>query len=80
MSRSSSKPDLRVEFKEIHTSEPTGSWSRLAHLLTSLSELYIIFERVCSLGFRLQVYSLGMRPSDGGSPGPALGAPRYPGR
>jgi len=46
MSRTSSKADLRVEYKEIHTSEPTGSWSRLAHLLTSLSELYIIFERV----------------------------------
>ncbi|KAF8536034.1 hypothetical protein BDD12DRAFT_918484 [Trichophaea hybrida] len=45
MSRTSSKADLRVEYKEIHTSEPTGSWSRLAHLLTSLSELYIIFER-----------------------------------
>ncbi|KAL7276949.1 hypothetical protein RUND412_000043 [Rhizina undulata] len=41
-----SKTDIRVEYKEIHTSEPVGSWARLAHLLTSVSELYIIFERV----------------------------------
>lgn len=31
---------------EIHTSGPVGSWARLAPLLTSLSELYIVFERV----------------------------------
>ncbi|KAI5813816.1 hypothetical protein BZA77DRAFT_334723 [Pyronema omphalodes] len=45
ISRSPSELDLRVEYTEIHTSEPTGSWARLAHLLTSLSELYVIFER-----------------------------------
>lgn len=49
ISRSPSELDLRVEYTEIHTSEPTGSWARLAHLLTSLSELYVIFERVCCL-------------------------------
>ena len=41
-----SSTDLRVQYKEIHTSEPVGSWARLATLLASLSELYIIFERV----------------------------------
>lgn len=45
----SSSADLRVEFKEVHAAAPTGSWARLAHMLTSLSELYIIFERVCCL-------------------------------
>lgn len=45
MSASPSRTDLRVEYKEIHTSEPVGSWARLAQLLSSLSELYIIFER-----------------------------------
>ncbi|KAH8151614.1 uncharacterized protein LAJ45_04236 [Morchella importuna] len=43
---STSRTDVRVEYKEIHTSEPLGSWARLAQLLTSISELYIIFERV----------------------------------
>lgn len=43
---STSRTDIRVEYKEIHTSEPLGSWARLAQLLTSISELYIIFERV----------------------------------
>ena len=46
MSSNTEGVDLRVEFTEIHTSEPTGSWARLATLLPSLSELYIIFERV----------------------------------
>jgi hypothetical protein len=46
MSHNSSSADLRVEFKEIHAAAPTGSWARLAQMLTSLSELYIIFERV----------------------------------
>ncbi|CUS10385.1 unnamed protein product [Tuber aestivum] len=41
-----SRTDIRVEYKEIHTSEPIGSWTRLANLLNSISELYIIFERV----------------------------------
>ncbi|RPA98879.1 hypothetical protein L873DRAFT_1828314 [Choiromyces venosus 120613-1] len=41
-----SRTDIRVEYKEIHTSEPIGSWTRLANLLNSVSELYIIFERV----------------------------------
>jgi len=41
-----SRTDIRVEYKEIHTSEPIGSWTRLAGLLNSISELYIIFERV----------------------------------
>ncbi|KAL0634612.1 hypothetical protein Q9L58_006499 [Maublancomyces gigas] len=43
---SPSRTDIRIEYKEIHTSEPLGSWARLAQLLTSISELYIIFERV----------------------------------
>jgi len=43
-----SRTDIRVEYKEIHTSEPIGSWTRLAGLLNSISELYIIFERVSS--------------------------------
>ncbi|KAI5806242.1 hypothetical protein EDC01DRAFT_639227 [Geopyxis carbonaria] len=42
MSRNSSRNHLGPQ---IHTSEPIGSWSRLAHLLPSLPELYIIFER-----------------------------------
>lgn len=32
--------------KDIYTSEPVGSWSRLARLMTSVAELYIIFEQV----------------------------------
>jgi hypothetical protein len=46
MTASPSRTDIRVEYKEIHTSEPIGSWTRLANLLNSVSELYIIFERV----------------------------------
>lgn len=45
MPHNSSAVDLRVEFKEIHAAAPMGSWARLAQMLTSLSELYIIFER-----------------------------------
>lgn len=47
MPKSSSDAELRVHYTEIHTSGPVGSWARLASLLSSLSELYVIFERVC---------------------------------
>lgn len=54
---SPSRTDIRIEYKEIHTSEPLGSWARLAQLLTSISELYIIFERVC-LSATISLFSL----------------------
>lgn len=43
MPKSKGQADLAVE---IHTSGPVGSWARLGPLLSSLSELYVIFERV----------------------------------
>lgn len=53
---STSRTDVRVEYKEIHTSEPLGSWARLAQLLTSISELYIIFERVWYILIMVVIY------------------------
>ncbi|TGZ81210.1 hypothetical protein EX30DRAFT_340852 [Ascodesmis nigricans] len=45
MPKSSENAELKVQCTEIHTSGPVGSWARLAALLSSLSELYVIFER-----------------------------------
>lgn len=32
--------------KDIYTSEPVGSWARLARLMSSVTELYVIYEQI----------------------------------